>query len=372
MEIESCGLIYDAATRGPEERIAFFTSLCPLASGTILAGFQVGASKHGPGSTVRLCRTMDGGRTWNELPWRPATRLDGVPGSLAAAEVAEPEPGRLLLFSTWFDRSDPERPLFDPETEGLLRSRLLVAESKDEGETWSEWRILDTHGLTGCAGTGPAAVWPSGLLAFPFESFKEFDDPKPARHGAWVLISRDGGRTFSAPVLTAQHPEDRLYYWDQRLCVAGQDGEFASLIWTHERAAKQDRRVHFQRGTVGKPMQVPQETAITGQIAAPALLPDGRLVGFVVDRERPANMRLWVSSDGGETWLPSLIVYEHDERALLSQGSTNIDFAQYWEDMGRWSFGHPAIRVLPDGMLLLAWYAGTPDAMSIRWARVRP
>lgn len=374
MEIESRGLIYDATTRASEERIAFFTSLCPLVSGTILAGFQVGASKHGPRSTVRLSRSRDGGRNWEELSWRPNTRIEGIPGSLAAAEIAEPEPGRLLLFSTWFDRSDPARPLFDPETEGLLRSKLLVAESVDEGETWSEWRVLDSHGLTGCAGTGPAVVWPSGLLAFPFESFKEYDDPAPARHGAWVLLSRDGGRTFSPPVLIAQHPEDRFYYWDQRLCPERLDGSFASLIWTHERAAKRDRNVHFQRGNVNDELQsLPGETVIPGQIAAVALLPDERYVGFVVNRERPATMQLWISADrDGGGWSPSTVIYEHEETAKLSQGATDIDFAQYWEDMGRWSFGHPAIRVLPhEDTLLLAWYAGTPEAMSIHWARVR-
>ena len=43
---------------------------------------------------------------------------------------------------------------------------------------------------------------------------------------------------------------------------------------------------------------------------------------------------------------------------MLTQGRENIDFNQYWDDMGKWTFGHPAIRQLPDGHLLLAWYAG--------------
>lgn len=55
----------------------------------------------------------------------------------------------------------------------------------------------------------------------------------------------------------------------------------------------------------------------------------------------------------------------------MSQGKENIDFKQYWEDMGKWSFGHPAIRNLGGGRVLLAWYAGTPEAMSVHWARVR-
>ncbi|HJT79243.1 MAG TPA: hypothetical protein VJ739_18750, partial [Gemmataceae bacterium] len=86
MEVEARGLIYDAAARPEAERIAYFTALCPLRSGAILAGFQVGPGKHAPTGTVRLCRSRDGGTTWQELPFRFPTILDGVPGSLAAAE----------------------------------------------------------------------------------------------------------------------------------------------------------------------------------------------------------------------------------------------------------------------------------------------
>src|SRR3954462_13881110 len=116
MDVEARGLISDAAGRADEERRAYFPSLCPLRSGAILCGFQVGPAKHAPTSTIRLCRSRDGGSTWRELPFRFETEIGGIPGSRAAAELVEAEPGRLLLFTTWFDRSDPDRPLFDPET----------------------------------------------------------------------------------------------------------------------------------------------------------------------------------------------------------------------------------------------------------------
>src|SRR5262245_12008179 len=101
MNVEARGLIRDASTKPDVERIAFFTGLCPVTSGTILSGFQVGRTKHAPDATIRLCRSCDQGVTWQELPFRFTTTLDGVPGSLAAAELIEAEPGRLLLFSTW-------------------------------------------------------------------------------------------------------------------------------------------------------------------------------------------------------------------------------------------------------------------------------
>lgn len=375
MKVEARGLIRDAATQPDAERIAFFTGLCPLGSGTMLCGFQVGRGKHAPDATIRLCRSRDGGSTWQELPFRFTTTLDGVPGSLAAAELVEAEPGRLLLFTTWFDRSDSARPLFDPVTEGILRSKQLMAVSGDEGDSWGPWTVLPTPGLTGCAMTGPVIRLAGGAIAYAFESFKEFDDPQPPRHAAWLMVSRDGGQTFEPPFLVAQDPEHRIYYWDQRLCPTPILDEFIALFWTHDRKAKRDRNAHLLRGSLqeGTGVQrLPRETSLRGQIAAPLLLDDGSLLAFVVDRGRPGTMKLWRSHDAGMTWPQEecLVVHVHDEQAVLSQGTENIDFAQFWEDMGKWSFGHPAIRPLSRGRVLLAYYAGTPERMSIHWVHV--
>jgi hypothetical protein len=376
MNIEDRGLIFDATKKPATERIAFFTSLCPTALGAILAGFQSGPTKNAVTSTIRLCRSRDGGATWQELPARFETTFQGVPGSLSAGEAVEVESGKLILFATWVDRSEPGRPFLDPVTEGILHTRQLRAVSTDEGETWSPWEEVHVPGLTGCAITGPPVHWPDGTLGYAFESFKEFDDPRPGRHGAWLLISRDGGRSFPERHLVAQHPEHSVYYWDQRLVPARADGEYVALFWTHDLKQKKDLRVHLCWGSIYDPEDrrpPPGETSIPGQIAAPLLLDDGRLLAFVVDRGRPGTMKLWASRDGGLSWPEGdcLLVHTHDERAVLSQGAENIDFRQYWEDMGKWSFGHPAIRLLGPGQVLLAFYAGTPTCMSINWVRVK-
>ena len=75
--------------------------------------------------------------------------VDGVHGSYSSGEVVEIEPGGLLHFATWFDRTDPERPLFNPEKRGILHSKNLVAETIDNGDTWSAWRESDLRGLKG-------------------------------------------------------------------------------------------------------------------------------------------------------------------------------------------------------------------------------
>jgi len=376
LTIEERGLILDAAEQPPEGRIAYFTALCVLRSGTVLCAFQNGPGKHAATSTLRLCRSRDGGRNWTLLPVRFETRIGGVPGSLGAGELVEAAPERLLLFATWFDRSDPDRPLFDPVTEGILKSKQLVAVSTDDGETFSDWREISMGDLKGCAVTGPVVQWNDGTIGFAFESFKEYDDPAPGRHAAWIMLSRDGGESFSPPLLVAQHPEHRVYYWDQRLCAGQAPGAFTALFWSHDLAAQRDLDVHVRHGTIAGdaiPAEPIRSTTIPGQIAAPLRLDDGRLLAFVVDRGRPGTMTLWCSPDDGRTWPAAdrLVVYQHEERAALSQGRDQIDFKQYWEDMGKWSFGHPALRRLADGRLVAAWYAGTPDCMSLHWARVR-
>lgn len=384
MELEHRTIVYDATARPAKERIAFFTGLCCLRSGEILCGFQIGSTKHAPDGTIRIYASADEGQTWRERCANFESRLPDksgelVPGSLAAAELVEAEPGRLLLFTTWFDRSEPDRPLFDPVTEGILRSKLLIAVSNDDGATWSAWQQIPTPGLTGCATTGPIVRWSNGAIGFAFESFKEFDDPKPGRHAAWVVISADGGESFSVPVRVAQHPEHKIYYWDQRLCV-GDNGEFTALFWTHNIEQKRDLNVHLRHGKLDSSgqrveldLQPIRETTIPGQIAAPVWLPDGRLLAFVVDRHTPGTLKLWVSHDRGATWpaSESILVHSQIEQAAVTQGLTNIDFKQYWEDMGKWSFGHPAVRSLPDNRLLVAWYSGSPDCMSIHSARYK-
>ena len=373
MEVAARGMIFAADEAPAEEAVAYFTSLVPLASGTWLSGWQLGPEKQ-TSNTIGLARSYDQGQSWQRLSHSFETSWQGTPGSFLAAEMVEVEPGRLLLFTTWVDRSRPERPLFNPVTEGILATRLLYCVSSDEGDSWSEWVELPTPGLSGCALTGPIVRWSDGTIACAYESFKEFDDPEPVDPAAWFSLSRDGGESFGDPWQVAHHPEGKKYYWDQRLCPSETAGDFIAMFWTHDRPEQKDLNVHFLRSSLAageRAGKEPVETSIPGQIAACCDAGQGRLLAYVVDRGNPGTMTLWQSADDGLSWPEEarLVVHVHDERAAISQGRENIDFAEFWEDMGKWSFGHPAIRPLADGWLV-AWYAGTPTRMSLHWARI--
>jgi hypothetical protein len=40
--------------------------------------------------------------------------------------------------------------------------------------------------------------------------------------------------------------------------------------------------------------------------------------------------------------------------------------------MGVWTFGLPYAEALPDGDVLVVYYAGNDQTLDIRWARLRP
>ncbi len=371
MKIEERGLVYDATRQLPAARVASFTGLLVTKAGTAFCSFQCGSKKHALDSTVRIFRSTDHGRTWSDTGNRFETSFQGVAGSLSSGEMEEVSPGRLMVITTWFDRSEPARPIFDPVTEGILRTKQLVAFSEDEGKSWTPWREIPIAGLKGCASTGPLLRWTDSTIAYPFESYKEYDDPQPGRHGAWFIATKDGGRTFGAPVLVAQDPQGDVYYWDQRMSVGKTPGEYISLFWTHDLRQKKDLAVHVKHhrpGVAGG--DVPRTTGLPGQISAPLLLDDGRLLAGVIAREKPGTVTLCQSDDDGKTWPHRLVIYTHDEKALLTQGAENIDFVQYWEDMGKWSFGHPAIRLVGKNKLLIVHYAGVPNCLSVHWIRV--
>jgi len=91
------------------------------------------------------------------------------------------------------------------------------------------------------------------------------------------------------------------------------------------------------------------------------------LLALVVDRGERCTLKLWMSEDDGASWSERLVVYDHAKPDAVSQGKTNIDFVEYWGDMSKWTFGHPAIHSLGNGRILLAYYAGVTKCLRIHW-----
>jgi hypothetical protein len=370
MRVVSSGTLYDAALAPATARFASFTTLAQLPGGRLVAAFRVGSSKDSADEDVRVMVSDDGGVNWR-MQFAGFGDLPPGRGRMRALGVT-PHAGRLLGALTRIDRSDPARPLADPETQGLLPAQVMYADS-DDGAVWSAPREVPLAPYEGCVTTGAILVLRDGTLALPYESWKNWGDPRPGKHRAALSLSADGGRSWDGDVTIAHDASGRLLFWDQRVAITTDGSELAAMFWSHDRIAEQDASIHIAWGSAdGRTWSAPQSTGIAGQICAPLYLPGGRLLASYVHRHDPPGLRAVLSADGGRNWdrAGELEFYRKQREGVESGMGGRRDFGDYWADMSVWTFGHPSPALLDDGDVLVIYYAGDSQAMGVHWVRI--
>ncbi|MCX6030354.1 MAG: sialidase family protein [Chloroflexi bacterium] len=371
MHILGRGTIFDARTAPSEARFCTFPSLACTESGRLIVSFRTGSAKDSADEDCRVMASDDRGATWQTI----FTGFGDVPpgrGRIRCLGITAACRGRLIGSLGWVDRSDPTLPLFNPQTEGILPTKVLFVESRDSGRFWPAPREVALLPHTGNAVTGAILSLKNGALALPYEAWKEYGDPDPARHHASLRISADGGATWPELGIVAHDPAGRLLYWDQRLSVDPETGELIAMFWTHDREAGRDLDIHSAAGSPdGRRWSQPASTGIAGQICAPLALDGGRVFAAYVHRHHPPSLRAILSDDCGRTWTAADELVFYEKKAGGESGMHGQrDFADYWADMSIWTFGHPAPLLLPDGDIMVAYYAGDETAMGIHWVRI--
>jgi hypothetical protein len=211
-----------------------------------------------------------------------------------------------------------------------------------------------------------------GMWAQPYEHWKAYDDPAPARPAALLRLSSDGGRTWPAFAVVAADPAGARYYWDQRLAVHRERGDLVAMFWTHDPAAGRDIENHIAWGSPdGRRWSSPAPTGLPGQHCQPIAVGGDRLAAVYPHRADPPGIRAVLSEDFGRTWerASELSVYRSAAGREAGSGGSRSE-ADLWADMVAWRFGHPRGVLLPTGEILVVYYAGDERSQSVRWARL--
>ncbi|MCM8825449.1 MAG: glycoside hydrolase [Candidatus Omnitrophica bacterium] len=359
MKIEEQGFIFDSEKAEQGKRVCIFTGLFKHSTGRIFSTFRIGSKKDSTDGNGVIAEFVDG--KWEIIFSSFQSEFDGKKGDIKAVELFERPDGGLSCLLSWFDCSKSSK-LYDAASDTILPGNLIIADSSDMGKTWTNYRIVDTKDLPGPALTGPVLKLPGGYLVF-FESYGREKNGEVSCHAARALFSKDG-IDFHKIITVAKHPENTLYYWDQRNTFDWCSGKIISMFWTYNRKEEKDIDIHIAHGDPESlTWSIPVSTGIEGQIATPVSLGDGRILCFYVHRHHPGSMRLIISEDNGKTWEHNqeLIVYLSPTEKSSSEKSS---YAQYWEDMNKWNFGHPSGILFDRNRVLLAYYAGI-DASSL-------
>ncbi len=371
LKIVDRGFVRQAVAGTPTATYTFPT-LAVLSDGRALASFRHGLHKDSETETVELFESRDNGATWEQKPFFVPTVVNGVRGSAKGCHVTELEPGHLLAAIMWVDRATyPGHPLFNPKTEGCLPMDVILADSYDFGETWSPWRVVPMP-----AEIGPASITTSimklkdGSLGLSIETNKTYLDASKWYQRVVYFHSKDNGKTWGPPVNSGCDPTGRIFNWDQRAAVAP-DGRIATFAWTYDTTENKylniHRRVSADNGYTWSP---PDDVGFADQAGHPSFLKDGSIVLPYVDRFYSQSIKARWAADAAApfTQESEVVIHQHQTNAAKSAhtGATTNTLV----DMAAWCYGLPYSERLPNGEVLVLYYAGTNEAMNACWARI--
>jgi len=344
-----------------QRAVATFPSVTVLEDGTLLAVYRLGPTKDARTSVTEIRFSPDRGQTWS-APLQP------FPEPFQVVYVT-PYDGRLIATALRVDWSaHPGKPLFNEETEGCLPMSVMLADSDDGGVSWRDWREVPVPDDVGPASlTNPVLVLGDGSLVVSIETNKHYGDRSPWMQRVVHCVSRDGGHSWQDPVTVCQDPTGRTFHWDQRAVVLA-DGRIAAFSWTYDRAHNQYLNIRRHLGAPASAGWITDELPFADQPSHPAVLPDGRVVLAWVDRygSRSIRARAAAAVDGGFGAESEVVIHQAPAAAKSTVGTGEL-----LVDMSMWSYGLPYAAALPDGTVMVVYYAaGEPGCMDVRWARL--
>ena len=374
MKLTATGYVYDGRAAPKQQRNCAFTTVYLANDGTLYVSGRWGSERDSLDGHACLFASADGGDTWEK-------RYDGygkwnwdvAVGEIKGLTCCELTPGELTATSLWVDRSQTELPFIHPETQGLLPMRIAHSRSLDGGRTWGTPRRMETSPHLAASPCSHAILQlPEGVLAQPYEHWKEYEDTRLGVPAARFRFSTDGGATWPRFTTVAQHPENGIYYWDQRLAQHPETGRIAAMFWTHDPAAGEDVDVHIAWGSAdGAEWTSPQPTGLPGQHCQPLSLGGDRLLAAYTHRRNPPGIAVSISEDFGETWVRDRDLMVYDSTVGTESGAAGSrSQSEIWGDMERWRFGHPRAAQLASGEVFVVFYAGDNEVKSARWARL--
>jgi hypothetical protein len=372
MKVTGSGIVFKSEKNTRHQSNAF-PGICVLPSGRWLCGFRSAYNKLPlEGQQGMLAWSDNEGADWDAACFTPdSAKLEGTPGTFRCIYPTSLGGDHVMGVLMWVDCSDPELPFFNPETEGILDSKIFVSESFDGGKTWTDLRYADDHFGVPVALTGPVLKLKNGDLLCHYELNKRYYDDCVWRHSSVVLFSKDMGKTWREHSISSNDPENNIFYWDQRPAVLN-DGTVMDVFWTYNNKESKYLNIHSRKSADnGRTWGKLFDTGIPGQPAPVVQTDDNRLVMLYMDRTDEPLLKACISNDLGQSWDRDSII-ELDTGWIKTETKGKSEMKDAWAEMGKFSIGLPATVKLPDGDILVVYYKGPrSDETDIRWIRLQ-
>lgn len=366
------GIVFESAPQTSRSSLAF-SSVCVLPSGRWLASCRAARGKIPTRDQhVLLSSSDDEGKSWSTpvAPFSPPL-VKNKPGLFRGANLTSLGSGEVLAALMWTDCSDPDADFFNEKTQGILDTRIFLSRSCDSGESWSNPRLMNTTPFNVPTPiTGPILLGENGEWICQFETNKHYEDLSEWRHSSVLMFSHDEGASWPECSLASKVGDDSIFYWDQRPSVAP-DGGVLNLFWTYDNSHAKYLNIHARESLDGgRSWSEFWDTGVPGQPAPAVFLDDGQRAMVYMDRHGEPLLKMRLSQDHARTWPHETEIVLHRLEAP-SQIWSKHSMQDAWAEMNSYSMGLPTATLLPDGDILVVFYAGpNSDQTDVRWARV--
>lgn len=370
-KLTGSGIVYDNILEN--RRSLCFPRLCVLGERWLCVFRSAYKKEQSRGQETLLCWSDDEGKTWSEpiAPFDPF-EFEKKPGVFREAGISVINNNELIASLWWVDHSDPDLPLFNWDTEGLLDSKLFISKSYDKGQTWTIPVNVPSGPFTKSTPIDSHIIITKDKLAYPFEQYKNFYEKGDWRHYSAMMLSDDNGITWDSYTITAHDPDGRMFYWDQRPCVVAEEEIFV-VFDAFEKGTNTRPNMHARISSGNlKEWSDLWDIGVAGQPGYPLQLPDGRISLVYNDRGEEPGIKIRVSSDRGKSFPDDTCFLVYSPRISRKQLDKRADLKDVMLELNQTAvFGYPSQRLLPNGDILITYYAGdNADTTNIRWARI--
>jgi hypothetical protein len=222
---------------------ASFPFIRQLSEQEYLCVYRRGSAWESADGIIGKLRSTDGGRTWKEEGVVRENASDDKPYGYRGGALTCLSDGTLLLTSCRFDRTDPEKPIYNPVTEGYLPVDAALFRSSDSGRSWSSPQSVSLPDGEIGNPSGPVIELKDGRWLMPFETWKAYDDPNPPEQRTVGLFSDDKGKTWGNRTVIADGHAEGIVYWDSSIIVLD-DSSLLAMLWTRNMKTDRDLPLH--------------------------------------------------------------------------------------------------------------------------------